>query len=126
MNSTSPDNLETLVFPAAADFDAWLVDNYARQEGIWIKMAKVNSSVPSITSDQAVDVGLCWGWISSHRKGLDDTYFLQKYTPRRPKSNWSRVNVNKVEMLTDTGRMRAPGQMEITAAKADGRWDAAT
>jgi uncharacterized protein YdeI (YjbR/CyaY-like superfamily) len=117
---------EPLIFADAAAFDAWLAANHGRHEGIWIKMAKRGSGVPSITSDEAVDVGLCWGWISSHRKSLDDVYFLQKYTPRRPKSRWSKVNVNKVAMLTAAARMRPPGQAEVDAAKADGRWAAAT
>lgn len=116
---------EELVFPDAAAFDRWLAEHHGCQDGIWIKMAKKGSGVPSITSDEAVDVGLCWGWISSHRKALDETYFLQKYTPRRAKSRWSRVNVAKVEAFMRAGRMRPPGQAEVKAAQADGRWDAA-
>lgn len=116
---------EEIAFADAAAFDAWLAVHHRRHEGIWIRMAKKGSGVPSITSDEAVDVGLCWGWISSHRKGLDETYFLQKYTPRRPRSKWSKVNVAKVEALTRAGRIRPPGQVEIDAARADGRWDAA-
>ena len=116
---------EELTFDDADAFDAWLAANHARPEGIWIRMAKKGSGVPSVTSDEAVDVGLCWGWISSHRKALDGTHFLQKYTPRRPRSRWSKVNVAKVEALTAAGRMRPPGQAEVDAARADGRWDAA-
>jgi uncharacterized protein YdeI (YjbR/CyaY-like superfamily) len=116
------DDLELISFPDAEAFNTWLKDNFDRTVGIWIKMAKMNSGIPSITSDEAVDVGLCWGWISSHRKALDETYYLQKYTPRRPKSNWSKVNVRKVELLTADGRIQTPGQIEIDAAKADGRW----
>ena len=117
--------IEQLTFADAAAFDAWLAANHARPEGIWIRMAKKGSGVPSVTSDEAVDVGLCWGWISSHRKALDGTHFLQKYTPRRPRSRWSKVNVAKVEALTAAGRMRPPGQAEVDAARTDGRWDAA-
>jgi len=117
--------IEELTFVDAAAFDTWLAANHGRSEGIWIRMAKKASGVPSITSDDAVDVGLCWGWISSHRKGLNATYFLQKYTPRRPRSRWSKVNVAKVAALTRAGRMRPPGQVEVDAARADGRWDAA-
>lgn len=72
-----------------------------------------------------MDVGLCWGWISGHRKALDDTYFLQRYTSRRPRSNWSAVNVAKVEAMFAAGRMQPPGVVEVDAAKADGRWDQA-
>jgi len=117
--------METTTFASAAAFDTWLADNYTLYEGIWIKMAKVKSGIPSITSDEAVDVGLCWGWISGQRKSLDDTYYLQKYVPRRKRSIWSQVNVAKVAALTRAGRMQAPGLAEVAAAKADGRWDAA-
>ncbi len=93
--------------------------------GMWLKVANRHSGVASVSNDQAVDVGLCWGWISGHRKALDGTWFLQRYTPRRPGSNWSAVNVAKVEALTAAGRMRPPGQAEVDAARADGRWDRA-
>lgn len=112
-------------FESAAVFDAWLVEHHAQDEGIWLRIAKRGSGKTTITNDEAVDVGLCWGWISSHRKALDDHYFLQKYTRRRPKSNWSKVNVDKVRLLEAAGRMRAPGIAEVDAAKADGRWAAA-
>lgn len=114
---------QPLEFSSPKAFDTWLASNWTKQEGIWIKMAKKNSGVSSITSDEAVDVGLCWGWISSHRKALDDTYYLQKYTPRRPNSNWSLVNIAKVESLTAQGMMQPPGQAEVDSAKADGRWN---
>lgn len=110
----------------AAAWDAWLAANYRQHDGVWLKIAKKNTGVPSVTNDEAVDVGLCWGWISGHRKALDDTYFLQRYTPRRPRSNWSAVNVAKVESLSAAGRMRPPGLAEVDAAKADGRWDRAS
>ena len=115
----------TLVFASAGAFDSWLADNYQRQEGVWIKMAKISSGIPSITSDEAVDVGLCWGWISGIRKSLDDKYYLQRYVPRRPRSIWSQVNVDKVTALTTAGRLQPPGEEEVRKAKADGRWDMA-
>lgn len=87
-------------------------------------MAKKGSGIVSIDADGAVNVGLCWGWISSHRKGLDETHYLQKYTPRRPKSNWSKVNVEKVKLLERTGKIQPAGQKERDEAKADGRWTA--
>lgn len=118
-------DLEVITFADAGAFEAWLAEHHGRQEGIWIKIAKKDSGVPSITSDEAVDVGLCYGWIASLRRALDETFFLQKYTPRRPNSRWSKVNVAKVAALTAAGRMRPPGQAEVDAAKADERWDAA-
>ena len=93
---------------------------------MWLKIAKKGTGVASVSNDEAVDVGLCWGWISGHRKAVDGTYFLQRYTPRRRSSNWSAVNVAKVEALIAAGRMQPPGQAEVDAAKADGRWSRAT
>ncbi len=92
---------------------------------MWLKIAKKGSGVASLIDDDAVDVGLCYGWISGKRMSYDDVYYLQKYVPRRPRSRWSQVNVRKVEALIAAGRMRPSGLAEVEAAKADGRWDAA-
>ena len=116
------DELETITCEDAAAWDEWLAEHHGRHEGVWLKIAKLRTGVASVTSDEAVDVGLCWGWISGHRKALDETWFLQRYTPRRPGSNWSAVNVAKVKALLAAGRMRAPGLAEVEAARADGRW----
>jgi len=121
-----PAELDTITCEDVAAWDAWLAANHRLPEGVWLKIAKQRSGVPSVTNDEAVDVGLCWGWISGHRKALDGTYFLQRYTPRRRSSNWSAVNVAKVEALIAAGRMQPPGQAEVDAAKADGRWSRAT
>jgi uncharacterized protein YdeI (YjbR/CyaY-like superfamily) len=117
--------VNALPFKDAEAFETWLETNHGLQAGVWLKLAKVSSGVPSMTSDEAVDVGLCFGWISGQRKSLDDVYYLQKYVPRRPRSNWSRLNVEKVHALTAAGRMRPSGIAEVEAAKADGRWAAA-
>jgi uncharacterized protein YdeI (YjbR/CyaY-like superfamily) len=93
--------------------------------GVWLKIAKKGTGIPSLTDDEAVDIGLCYGWISGQRKAFDKVYYLQKYVPRRPRSIWSQINVAKVEALIIAGRMRASGLAETKAAKADGRWDAA-
>ena len=121
-----PDELEVIRCADAAAWDAWLAANHTRREGVWLDIAKRGTGVASVTNDEAVDVGLCWGWISGHRKALDDIYFRQRYTPRRSGSNWSAVNVAKVEQLLAAGRMQPPGLAEVEAAKADGRWDRAT
>ena len=120
-----PDAAEVITFRDAAEFEAWLAEHVDRSAGVWLKIAKKGSGVASLTDDDAVDVGLCYGWISGQRKALDEVYYLQKYVPRRPRSRWSQVNVRKVEELTAAGRMRPPGLAEVEAAKADGRWDAA-
>ena len=119
------DEAPEIFFPDAAAFEAWLEEHVGHQPGVWLRVAKKSSGIPSLTDDEAVDVGLCFGWISGQRKGLDATYYLQKYVPRRPRSRWSQVNVRKVEELLAAGRMRPAGLAEVEAARADGRWDAA-
>jgi uncharacterized protein YdeI (YjbR/CyaY-like superfamily) len=109
-------------FPSAAAFETWLEGHLDHVPGVWLKIAKAATGIPSLTSDEAVDVGLCFGWISGKRLGLDETYYLQKYVPRRTRSNWSDLNVRKVAALTAAGRMRPSGQAEVDAAKSDGRW----
>ncbi len=119
------DEAPVIFFPDAAAFEAWLEAHVGHQPGVWLKVAKRSSGIPSLTEDEAVDTGLCFGWISGQRKGLDETHYLQKYVPRRPRSRWSQVNVRKVEELVAAGRMRPSGLAEVEAARADGRWDAA-
>ena len=114
-----------IAFQDAAEFEAWLADHVDRSAGVWLKLAKKGSGIASLTDDEAVDIGLCYGWISGQRKSLDELYYLQKYVPRRPNSRWSQVNVRKVEQLTARGGCGHPGLAEVAAAKADGRWDAA-
>ena len=114
-----------MTFGDAGEFGAWLEAHVDLQGGVWLKIAKKGSGVPSLTDDEAVDVGLCYGWISGQRKSYDEVYYLQKYVPRRPRSRWSQVNVAKVEELIVAGRMRPSGLAEVEAAKADGRWAAA-
>ena len=116
---------EVIAFRGVAEFDAWLEAHAGLQAGVWLKIAKKGSGVPSLTDEEAVDLGLCYGWISGQRKSFDEVYYLQKYVPRRPGSRWSQVNVAKVEELIAAGRMRPSGLAEVEAAKADGRWAAA-
>jgi uncharacterized protein YdeI (YjbR/CyaY-like superfamily) len=119
------DGVEVIAFRDAEAWESWLAANHERQAGVWLKLAKKRSGIPSVTDDEVVDIGLCYGWVSGQRRALDDRYYLQKYVPRRPRSMWSKVNVEKVEALLAAGRMREPGMAEVQAAKADGRWDAA-
>ena len=118
------DGLPTIFFSSVAEWEDWLEAEH-RGPGVWIKVAKKASGIESVTTAEALDVALCFGWIDSRREALDEQYFLQRYTPRRPRGRWSRINREKVERLTAEGRMRASGLAEVDRAKADGRWDAA-
>jgi uncharacterized protein YdeI (YjbR/CyaY-like superfamily) len=106
-------------------FETWLRANHARESELWIKIHKKASGLPSVTPDEAIDAALCWGWIDGLRKKFDEQSFLQRFTPRRPKSVWSQINQDRVARLIDAGRMTPHGQRQIDAAKVDGRWDAA-
>jgi|SRR5215211_801627 len=124
--SPKPENAaEVKEFRDAAEFEAWLSEHVDHSPGVWLKIAKRGTGIASLNDDEAVDVGLCHGWISGQRKTFDELYYLQKYVPRRPRSRWSQVNVRKVSELMAAGRMRPPGLAEVEAAKADGRWEAA-
>ena len=120
-----PDPAAIKSFRTQAAFAAWLKANHARASEIWLKVHKKESGLPTVTTAQALDVALCWGWIDGLRKSLDAQSFLQRYSPRRPRSLWSQVNRDHVARLTAAGRMTPHGQRHVDAAKADGRWDAA-
>jgi uncharacterized protein YdeI (YjbR/CyaY-like superfamily) len=121
---SAPDQ-PTLAFASQDEFRAWLEAEHASSDGIWIKYAKKGSGIPSITYAQALDVALCFGWIDGQTKKLDDDFYLQRWTPRRARSPWSRRNVDKVAALIEAGLMQPAGYAEIERAKADGRWDRA-
>jgi len=112
-------------FADAASFYQWLSRNHDAETELWIKIHKKGSGLASITPAEAVGVVLCWGWIDGIRKGFDDKSFLQRYTPRGPKSIWSKINVDNVARLVEEGRMTEHGLKHVEAAKADGRWQRA-
>jgi uncharacterized protein YdeI (YjbR/CyaY-like superfamily) len=120
-----PDPARIKSFPTEAAFEAWLSRNHASAPEIWLKVHKKGSGLASITVAQALDVALSWGWIDGIRKGLDDRSFLQRYSPRKPRSVWSQINRDNVARLVAAGRMTPHGQRQVDLAKADGRWDAA-
>ena len=111
-------------FADAAAWEHWL-ERHPQSSGVWLKIAKKDASIPSVTYSEALDVALCHGWIDGQKKGFDAQFFLQRFTPRRARSTWSKINVAKIDVLTAAGRMRPAGLREVEAAKADGRWDAA-
>jgi uncharacterized protein YdeI (YjbR/CyaY-like superfamily) len=117
--------LPILLFATPPDFEAWLEENHARTEGLWLKLAKKGSGERSVTYAEALELALCFGWIDSQKRGHDEKFFLQRFTPRRPRGRWSRINRDKAEELLAAGSIRAAGLAAIEAAKADGRWEAA-
>lgn len=123
MDPKSGDPVE--LFATATDFDRWLRKNHAKASCIWVKYAKKKSRIPSIDWNQAVDVALCYGWIDGQAKSIDETYAMQRFTPRGKRSKWSKLNRERVARLTKAGRMQPAGLAEVERAKADGRWDAA-
>lgn len=120
-----PGELPILPFPDAAAWEAWLEAEHADMPGVWLKIARKASGIASVTYAEALDVALCFGWIDGTRRSHDDAWFVQRFTPRRRGSRWSKRNTEKVEALIAAGRMRPAGIAEVEAAKADGRWDAA-
>ncbi|MDQ3214182.1 MAG: YdeI/OmpD-associated family protein [Acidobacteriota bacterium] len=120
-----PNPKKIRAFRTEAAFERWLRANHAREPEVWLRIYKKASGKPTVSCAQALEVVLCWGWIDGIRKGLDDESFLQRYTPRRARSLWSQVNREHVRRLTAAGRMMPPGQHQVNAARADGRWAAA-
>ena len=110
------------LFKNAKAFETWLKKHHATCDGLWLMIAKRGAAEPSVSYADAVAIALCWGWIDGQKKGLDDQHFLQRFTPRRARSLWSKINVEKAAALMAAGRMQAPGMAQIEAAKADGRW----
>lgn len=113
------------LFETSKDWEVWLSENYAEPTGLWLKIAKKASGKCSVSYLEALDVALCFGWIDGQKRSYDVEYFLQRFTPRRPKSIWSKINVENIARLTAAGLMQAPGLAAVEAAKADGRWDLA-
>jgi uncharacterized protein YdeI (YjbR/CyaY-like superfamily) len=123
MNETNP--LPTLSFASQREWDAWLDAHHTEAPGLWLKLAKKEAGIPSVTYAEALESALCYGWIDGQKAACDGQHWLQKFTPRRPKSVWSRVNREKAEALIAAGRMRPGGLRQVELARADGRWDAA-
>ena len=110
------------LFRSAKAFEAWLKKHHATSDGLWLQIAKKGADQPSVTYPEAVEIALCWGWIDGPKRSLDERHYLQRFTPRRARSIWSKVNIGKCAELTKAGRMQPAGQAQIDAAKADGRW----
>jgi len=119
------EELPIVLFAGPAELEAWLEENHAASPGLWLKIAKKGAPEPSVTYGEALELALCFGWIDSQKRGLDETHFLQRFTPRRPRGRWSKINREKAEALIEAERMRPAGMAEVEAAQADGRWEAA-
>jgi Uncharacterized protein conserved in bacteria len=117
--------LPIVLFENQQAFEEWLADHYDKSPGIRMQIAKKNSGLTSASYAEALDVALCYGWIDSQKESLDERSYLQRFTPRGPKSIWSKVNVGKVEQLIANGRMKPPGLEAIEKAKQNGLWDKA-
>jgi uncharacterized protein YdeI (YjbR/CyaY-like superfamily) len=120
-STRSPDTMPVM-FKNAKAFETWLRKHHATSDGLWLMLAKRGALEGTVTYAEAVEIALCWGWIDGQKNGLNDQHFLQRFTPRRARSVWSKINVEKVASLIDAGRMREAGFAQIEAAKADGRW----
>ena len=119
------DRLPTIFFASAAEWEEWLEANHAASPGVRLKIAKKNTGIQSVRYPEVLESALCFGWIDGQREALDENYFLQRFTPRQPRSRWSKINREKAEGLVAAGRMRPAGLAEVERAKADGRWEAA-
>jgi len=117
--------IDYITCAAASDWDSWLATHHDTAGEVWVRIAKKGAPEPSVTITETLDGALCYGWIDSHRRGLDAHHYLQRYSPRRARSPWSQVNVAKAEALIAAGRMRPAGFAAIEEAVADGRWTGA-
>jgi uncharacterized protein YdeI (YjbR/CyaY-like superfamily) len=122
---TRSTDLETRAFASAADWEAWLRAHHDTAPGVWIRFARKGAGVPSVTYLEALHAALCFGWIDGQARRVDDAWYVQRFTPRRPRSIWSKRNREFATALIEAGRMQPAGLAEVERARADGRWDAA-
>ena len=118
-------DLPIRLFKTPAAWEKWLEANHGRSKGVWMQIAKKDSGLSSATYQEALDVALCYGWIDGQKRPFDDRTWLQRFTPRGPRSVWSKINTGKADALIKAGRMRAAGLAAIESAKASGRWESA-
>lgn len=118
-----PDPSRIMTFVRPKDLGHWLKVNYAIERELWVKIYKKNTGIQSVTWDDVVIEALCWGWIDGVKKSIDDQAYLQRITPRKARSNWSKRNTEHAERLISEGLMMESGLVHVSAAKADGRWE---
>lgn len=123
--TTRKPELPIIPFASSDAWEAWLEENHATSDGLWLKIARKGSGLETVSFAEALDVALCYGWIDSQAGGFDERYWLQRFTPRRPRSKWSKRNRARATKLIEEGRMKPAGLREVERARADGRWEAA-
>lgn len=119
------DDLKIVSFTSVSKWELWLKENHTKSPGVWLRISKVGSPEKTVTYAEALDGALCYGWIDGRKEKFDEESWLQRFTPRRPKSIWSKRNIEHAERLVKARKMRAAGLQQIEEAKADGRWEAA-
>lgn len=119
------DTLPTLLFESPQAWVSWLDEHSTAAKGVWLKIAKKGAGITTLSYTEALESALCYGWIDGQKAAFDEQYWLQKFTPRGPRSIWSKINCEKAEALIAAGRMQPEGLRQVERAKADGRWDAA-
>jgi uncharacterized protein YdeI (YjbR/CyaY-like superfamily) len=117
--------LPVVPFPTPESWDDWLAEHHESSDGLWVKIAKKATGIETVAYPEVLEIALSYGWIDGQRRALDETWFLQKFTPRRARSRWSRINRDRATELIEGGRMKPAGLREVERAKEDGRWDAA-
>jgi uncharacterized protein YdeI (YjbR/CyaY-like superfamily) len=120
-----PDPLPVMTFESTDAWDTWLAAHHADSPGLWLKIAKKGAAGRTVSYSDALDVALCHGWIDGQKGRHDDDYWLQRFTPRKPDGNWSKINTERAVALIASGRMRPAGLREVERARADGRWEQA-
>ncbi|MBV9282026.1 MAG: YdeI/OmpD-associated family protein [Chloroflexi bacterium] len=118
-------DLPVISFPSREAWEAWLAEHHSTSKGLWLKIARKGSGIDSVSYAEALEVALCYGWIDGQKDKLDERHWLQRFTPRGPRSKWSKINRDKATALMERGEMRPAGLREVERARADGRWDAA-
>lgn len=120
-----PDPLPVMTFESTDAWDTWLAAHHTDSPGLWLKIAKKGAAGRTVSYSDALDVALCHGWIDGQKGRHDDEYWLQRFTPRKPGGNWSKINTERAAALIASGRMRPAGLREVERARADGRWEQA-
>jgi uncharacterized protein YdeI (YjbR/CyaY-like superfamily) len=121
----SKQDLPIIAFASQKDWERWLQAEHETAKGLWLKLAKKGAPIDSVSYDEAVEIALCYGWIDGQKGSYDEQFWLQRFTPRGPRSRWSKINREKATELLTEGRMNAAGLAQVERAEADGRWEAA-